>query len=223
MRAHSALVVLTCVTGCYPVLSHPTRVEGGFKLTSFTSISLVSDSSTSEGRTKFVAMPSVDFETALGIRDTSRSDGAGLRLALSGGLSGFGASAYLELPRDQFGDFDVGFGVAGNGGVITVWTPYVQFGRYESEDMSWFVRNGVAFASTADSLQGSVLWVPTVGIVRHRLYRDAALFLSAVVGSQPLREGPCFFTCDGPSMRTLVMLGASVSFTLMTPYRPDRR
>jgi hypothetical protein len=223
MRTYSALAGLICITGCYPVLSHPTRAESGFRLTSFTSFAMVSDSGDDAGRRSLLFVPSIDFEASLGIRDTSRDDGAGLRLAASGGLSGYGGSAYVEVPRDLFGSFDVGFGVAGHGGALTLWTPYLQFGRYESEDMSWFVRNGIAFTAKVDSGKGSVLWVPTVGIVRHRSSRDAALFLSAVVGSQPLLDGPCLFACSGPSMRTLVMVGASMSFTLMTPYRPDRR
>jgi hypothetical protein len=223
MRCYTVLVGLTCFTGCFPVLAHPTRVESGFKLSSFTSVSLVSDSTGEPSRATYTVLPSIDFEASLGIRDTSRIDGPGLRLAASGGLSGLGASAYLEWPRDQFGDFDLGFGIAGHGGALNTWTPYLQVGRYESEDMSWFVRNGVTFATSSDSTNWAVLWVPTVGIVRHRPYRDAALFLSAVVGSQQAVDGPCFFSCEGPTMRTRVMLGASVSFTLMTPYRPDRR
>ena len=223
MRIYSTLAGLICLTGCYPVLAHPTRAESGFRLTSFGSFALVSDSSEDDGRRTLVFVPSIDFEASLGIRDTSRNDGVGLRVAANGGLSGYGGSAYLEVPRDLFGSVDVGVGIAGHGGALTLWTPYLQFGRYESEDMSWFVRNGIAFTAKADSSEASVLWVPTVGIVRHRSSRDAALFLSAVVGRQPLLEGPCLFACSGPSMRTLVMVGASLSFTLMTPYRPERR
>jgi hypothetical protein len=205
------------------VLAHPTRVESGFKLSNHTSVSLISDSTGEPRRETYVVVPSIDFEASLGIRDTSRLDGPGLRLAASGGFSGFGASAYVEWPRDQFGDFDLGFGLAGHGGALSSWTPYLQLGRYESEDMSWFVRNGVTFATSADSTDWAVLWVPTIGIVRHRSYRETSLFLSAVVGRQRAVASPCFFTCDGPTMRTRVMLGASLSFTLMTPYRPDRR
>lgn len=223
MRNSSAVVGLVCLTGCFPVLAHPTRVEPGFKLSNFTSVSLVSDSTGEPRRQTYVVLPSIDFEASLSVRDTSRLDGPGLRLAASGGFSGFGASAYVEWPRDQFGDLDLGFGVAGHGGALTSWTPYLQLGRYESEDMSWFVRNGVMFATGSDSTNWAVLWIPTVGIVRHRSFRDAALFLSAVVGKQRALDGPCFFTCDGHAMRTQVMLGASLSFTLMTPYRPDRR
>lgn len=223
MRYYSVLAALACLTGCFPVLAHPTRVESGFKLTSHASFSLVSDSTGEPRRETYVFVPSIDFEASLGIRDTSRVDGPGLRLAAAGGLSGFGGSAYVELPREQFGDFDFGFGIAGHGGALTMWTPYLQLGRHESDDMSWFVRNGVTFATGSDSTNWAVLWVPTVGIVRHRSYRDASLFLSAVVGHQDAVASPCFFTCDGPTMRTRVMVGASLSFTLMTPYRPDRR
>ena len=223
MRASFALAAVVAIAGCYPVFSHPTRVDPGFRLASFASVSLVSDSSVAEGRTRLSAMPSIDFEASLGVRDTSRDDGFGLRLAASGGFSGFGVSTYVELPRGNVGTFDTGIGIALHGGVMSMWTPYGQFGRHESEDMSWFVRNGIAFVTPADSGERAVLWLPTVGIVRHRPYRDAALFLSAVVGRQPLRDGPCYFSCEGPSLRTLVMVGASVSFTLMTPYRPDRR
>ena len=223
MRSSVAVAAVFWLAGCYPVFSHPTRVDPGFRLASYASVSLVSDSSIEEGRTRLAAMPSIDFEASLGVRDTSRDNGYGLRLAASGGFSGFGVSTYVELPRGNFGMFDTGVGLAVHGGVLSMWTPYVQFGRHEDEDMSWFVRNGVAFVTPADSSRRSVLWLPTVGIARHRPYRDSALFLSAVVGNQQLLDGPCYFSCEGPSLRTLVMVGASVSFTLMTPYRPDRR
>ena len=223
MRTYSALAGLICLTGCFPVFAHPTRVNPGFQLSEFTSIALISDSAGEPKRAVLSVLPSIDFEAALGIRDTSRDSGPGLRIAASGGLSGYGGSLYLEFPRDQFGDFDVGVGIAGHHGAASLWTPYVQFGRAEDEDMSWFVRNGVAFATPLDSSRASALWIPTVGIVRHRLYRDATLFLSAVVGAQQSVDRPCFFDCTSSAVRTLVMLGASVSFTLMTPYRPDRR
>jgi hypothetical protein len=223
MRRSTLLAGLIGLTGCFPVLAHPTRVESGLQLSTYSSLSLVSDSSSDPQRVAYSILPSFDFEASLGIRDTSRDDSMGLRLAASGGLSGYGASAYVELPRDQFGSFDVGVGIAGHHATASVWTPYVQLGRFESEDMSWFVRNGVAFAAASDSSRWSVLWIPTVGIVRHRPYRDAALFLSAVVGAQQGIERPCFFDCTDAFFRTQVMLGASVSFTLMTPYRPDRR
>ena len=223
MRYYSVLAALACLTGCVPVLAHPTRVEAGFKLTSHASFSLVSDSTGEPRRETYVVVPSIDFEASLGLRDTSRVDGPGVRLAASGGFSGFGASAYVEWPRDQAGDFDLGFGIAGHGGALVSWTPYLQFGRHESEDMSWFLRNGVTFATRPDTTYWAVLWIPTVGIVRHRSHRDAVLFLSAVIGHQRAVASPCFFTCDGATMRTRVMVGASLNFTLMTPYRPDRR
>lgn len=223
MRTFSALVGLLCLTGCFPVFAHPTRVRSGFQLSEYTSVALISDSTGDPKREVLTALPSIDVEAALGIRDTSRNDGPGFRLALSGGLSGYGGSAYVELPRNQFGGFDVGVGVAGHRGASLLWTPYVQVGRVEDADMSWFLRNGIAFATPLDSARASVLWIPTVGIVRHRPSREATIFLSAVVGAQQPVERPCFFDCTSSALRTLVMLGASLSFTIMTPYRSDRR
>lgn len=209
---YTALAVLT---GCYPVFAHPTRVESGAKLSSFTSFALVSDSGREDGRRNLLFVPSIDFEASLGIRDTSRSDGPGLRLAASGGLSGWSGSVYMEAPRDRFGPVDAGLGFTAYGGAGPLWSTYVQFGRRESDEMSWFLRNGVAFDARTDSAESAVLWVPTVGIVRHRLYREATIFLSAIVGRQLLYQGPCFFTCSGPAIRTLAMVGASMSFTIL--------
>lgn len=218
-----AFAAMLCLTGCFPVLAHPTRVERGLRLSSFTSVSLVSDSAPDPERATFTLLPAVDFEVSIGTRDSLRDDGPGLRLAASGGMSGYGGSVYLELPRDQWGTIDTGIGIAGHRGIASLWTPYFQFGRYESDDMSWFVRNGVAFAAASDSASWAVLWIPTVSIVRHRTYRDAAVFLSTIVGNQERTRRPCFFDCPSSYLRTRVMLGVSVNFTLMTPYRPDRR
>lgn len=211
------------LTGCFPVMAHPTRVEPGLRLTPIASIALIVDSSGAGGPVTHAVVPSLDFEASLAVRDSFRVDGPGLRLSAAAGMSGYGGAAYAELPRDQFGDFDVGVGLAAHRGALKLWTPYVQFGRHEAEDMSWFLRNGIAFAAPLDSARWSVLWIPTVGVARHRSNRIATLFLSAVIGRQQDVDRPCFFDCQSAFVRTQVMLGSSLSFTLMTPYRPDRR
>ena len=223
MRRRLALLGIIGLTVCIPVFAHPTRVESGFQLAPFSSLALVKDSMPVSGEATYSVLPSVDFEMSLGIRDTSRDDGPGLRLALDAGFSGYGGSAYVEWPRDQFGGWDVGAGLSLHRNVASFLTPYVQLGRFESEDLSWFVRNGVTFAAPSDSTRWSVLWIPTVGVVRHRMFQQHALFLSAIVGSQRAVEQPCFFDCETSYLRTRVMLGASFSFTLLTPYRPGVR
>jgi hypothetical protein len=228
MRNYSLLAGLVCVTGCYPVLVHKTRVEPGFQVSTVLNLAFVTDSAGQTGDVARGVVPSFDLEASVGIRDSSRDNGPGLRLSAFAGLGGYGGSAYVEAPRSLIGDFDLGFGLAGLHGGVSLWTPYVQIGRAHREDLSWFVRNGVAFGTPSDSADGAVVWIPTVGIFRHRAQRDASLFISAVVGRQQRVERAClFFDClssySNSFVRTQVMLGASLSFTLMTPYRPDRR
>jgi hypothetical protein len=218
MRIFRALAFLTAVSGCYPIIAHPTRVESGMKLTTLSSFAMVSDSAAGDERRSLAVVPSIDVEAALGIRDTTRTDGTGLRISAFAGFSGYGGSVYLEAPREFLGSFDAGAGVAAHAGFGGVWTPYVQFGRREDEEMSWFVRNSAAFTARHDSTAAAVVWIPTVGIVRQRSNRENVMFLSAVVGRQPLYQGPCLFACEGPSLRTLVMVGASLSFSLMRRY-----
>lgn len=224
MRSFLALLGLPALAGCFPVLA---RVESGFRLAAISSFAIVSDSGAESGDVARAVVPSFDLEASLGIRDTSRDYGPGLRLAASAGLGGYGGSAYVELPRDQFGDLDVGIGVATHHGALSLWSPYLQLGRREGQDMSWFLRNGVSFAAPADSSDWSILWVPTVGIALHRPSRDAGLFLSAVIGRQQRVERACFFfecfSYSNSFVRTQVMIGASVSFTLLSRHVPDRR
>ena len=225
MRIPVALAALFGVTGCFPVFAHPTRVESAFQVSATSTLGFVTDSAGQTGDVTRGLLPVIDLEASLGMRDSTREDGLGLRLSVSAGLSGYGGSAYFEAPRELFGAIDLGVGLAGHHGGISFWTPYLQFGRQYQQDRSWFVRNGVAFTTTTDSTDGAVVWIPTVGIVSQRARGNGALFLSAVVGRQQRVERTClFFECFSYSnsfVRTQVMLGVSLGVTL-TP-RPDRR
>jgi hypothetical protein len=226
MRVLIALAGSLGVTGCFPVFAHPTRVASAFQISATSTLGFVTDSAGQTGDVARGLLPVFDLEASLGIRDSTRDDGPGLRLSASAGFSGYGGSAYVEAPRDLFGTLDLGVGLAGHRGGVSFWTPYMQLGRQYQQDLSWFVRNGVAFATSADSTDGAVVWIPTVGIVRQRTRSNSAFFLSAVVGRRQRVERAClFFECFSYSnsfVRTQVMLGASLGVTL-TPYRPDRR
>ena len=81
----------------------------------------------------------------------------------------------------------------------------------------------VTLMRTHSALAGLICITGCYPVLAHPTRVESGFSLTNVVGNQPLAEGPCFFARSGPPMRTLVMLGASLSFTLMTPYRPDRR
>ena len=224
MRRLFASGLLASIAGCYPALVHPTRVESAFRLGAAVSVSLVSDSASiaPDGRVQdeVTVLPSVDLQASLGIRDTSAgSPGLGLRLAAVLGLGGYGGSAYVELPRVWAGDIDAGVGVDLHRSALRVVMPYVQFGAMRGSASSWFVRNGVARVAARDSTEWKLLWLPTAGWYRHRRNGfDGGLYLTAVIGNQPLVVRECIlfgcFAYGNAFMRTFLIFGTTVTFPL---------
>jgi hypothetical protein len=212
-----AAVLCVVLPGCYPVLGHPTRVESGAIMRVILSTTFISDSTYEGVSVPFPGVPSLDVELSTGIRDTSfDSRGPGLRLGASAGLSGFGLSAYAELPRHWLNEADAGVGIAFHGGALASWMPYAQFGRRMNERHDWFVRNALAFGHD-ESARHSMLWIPTLGVTRvTRTGSEYALFLSLVFGNQPWIERPCFL-CDPAYAKSRVMIGLSSGTRLRFP------
>jgi hypothetical protein len=225
VRAPLAIVCLVSIAGFYSTLVHPTRVNNEFRLGAALSLSVVSDSSSSvesgPAQAKTAALPSLDLEASLGIRDTSVGDpGFGLRLSGRAGLGGYGGSAYAELPRAWAGDIDAGVGVQLHRGALTMFTPYVQVGAMRGKESAWFLRSGAASVSSNDSTDWKLLWIPTVGWYRHRRSGfDGGLYLSAVIGDQPTVKRDCIlFGClageGSGNVRTFLVFGMTVSAPL---------
>ncbi len=94
MRACVAVIGFLATTGCFSVMPHPTRVDNAFRLGATLSVSAVSDSSSNiedaSTDVEMGALPLLDLEASIGIRDTSIGNpGFGLRLA---GVAGIVAS-----------------------------------------------------------------------------------------------------------------------------------
>lgn len=219
MRVSAAWLFLTTVPACIPVMPHPTRVDPAFRVGMNASFSYMTDSQSTTGEVTALRVPSFDFDASLGIRDTSSSDRAAMRLSASAGFSGFGGSFYVEGPRPWLGDFDAGLGLAAHHGSMNVLMPYLQFGREYRSTASWFVRNGIVVLSSAESSTWRTLWMPTVGLFRHIEGRDASVYVSGIIGGhQPRVERYClFFECldySNSYTRTYLILGATVSLPL---------
>jgi hypothetical protein len=217
-----AFAALLFVGGCYPTTVHPTRVDPTFRLGAALAVSVIYDSSDGSPDAERVSIPSLDLEASLGIRDRSlREPGIGLRFSGTVGISGFGGSAYAEVPRAWGGDVDAGVGIQLHRGSVHLFMPYAQFGTQGTES-SWFLRNGVAWVTPRDSTRWQPVWVPTVGFYQHRQGgSNRGLFLTAVIGNQPLVKRDCFlFECfDGGSAytRTILIFGATTSFVVDGP------
>ena len=93
-------------------------------------------------------------------------------------------------------------------------------GAMRGTESSWFVRNGISWVDVGRSTERTVLWLPTVGWYRHRRNGfEGGLYLSAVIGDQPIVERECIlFGClaseGGGSVRTFLIFGMTVSYPL---------
>ncbi len=220
----AALAGVVTLSACFPVMAHPTRVESGMRLGTVAGFSFGSDSIGETGQIDPVIVPSLDIELALGIRDTTREDGPGLRLSAAAGMSGFGGSVYVEYPRESLGSLDGGVGLAAHRGALRVIMPYAQFGRHEDRDRAWFVRNGIAIVAPRDSAGTRLAWIPTVGFSTRDQRSDKSIYLSAVFGGEQRVERACvLFSClrySNSYTRTTLIVGASISLLLSTPGYP---
>ena len=101
--------------------------------------------------------------------------------------------------------------------------PYLQVGVMRGTESSWFMRNGIAWATAGDSSKRALLWLPTVGWYRHRgSGTDRGLFLTAVIGNQPFIDRECYLHDCFAHTRTVLIVGLMTSLVLEGP-TPRRR
>jgi hypothetical protein len=158
--------------------------------------------------------PTFGISAALSIRDTAAiEEGAGLRVSVGTGFAMPIWQAYLELPRDQFGPYDAGVGVALHGARPRLVMPYAQFGRQLGERRTWwYTQQGVAFGTTSLGRKSGAIWVPTVAVASGISGGEASLFLTGVLGGTgSLHEEICrgCVSTDRQVTRNLLVFGVS--------------
>lgn len=203
-------------SNCYPALAHPTRVGSGFSVTTALGMHVSEDQSVfPDGRpAKARLWPTFGINAALSIRDTAAiEEGVGLRLSVGTGFAMPIWQAYLELPRDRFGPYDAGVGVALHGARPRLVMPYAQFGRQVGERRTWwYTQQGVAFGTTSLGRQSGTIWVPTVAVASGLSGGEASLFLTGVIGGNwSLHEEICrgCVSTDRQVTRNLLVFGVS--------------
>ena len=197
-------------------MAHPTRVGSGFSVITTLGMYVAEDEPILSGGqdAQVHLLPTFGVNAALSIRDTSVSDdGMGLRLSVGTGFAMPIWQAYVELPRDRFGEYDAGVGVALHGARPRLVMPYAQFGRQIGERrLWWFTQQGVAFGSTSRTTESVALWVPTVAVASGVAGGEASLFLTGVVGgSSAVHEEICRVCVSGSRSitRNYLLFGVS--------------
>jgi hypothetical protein len=198
------------LTGCFPLVSHPTRVEEGLSLGVSLGVQAMADSSHA-GRDHGL-LPSYTMVGAVGFRDPYE-DRPALRLAGGIGFSGYLGNAYLEFPRAFLASLDAGIGFTAQKGYFDMQIPYLQVGGALGGDRNWFLTQGFAFVHRPHSRRSGRAWLPTVGIGERRDFAELQFFLTAIVGRPPeARYSVCLFWCDPAAQirtKTLLLLGVS--------------
>ena len=167
-------------------MAHPTRVGSGFSVITTVGMYVAEDEPILTGgdEPRVRVLPTFGVNAALSVRDTSATaEGMGLRLSVGTGFAMPIWQAYVELPRDRFGEYDAGVGVALHGARPRLVMPYAQFGRQVGErGLWWYTQQGVAFGSTSRENASSAMWVPTVAVSSGVGGGEASLFLTGIVG-----------------------------------------
>lgn len=217
-RASSGIIPLVVVlsAACYPAIAHPTRVGSGFSVTTTVGMFVSEDQSVfPDGQPPRARLwPSFGINAALSIRDTSAvEDGVGVRLSVGTGFAMPIWQAYLELPRDRFGAYDAGVGVALHGARPRLVMPYAQFGRQLGERRAWwYTQQGIAFGATSLGRASGAIWVPTVAVASGLSGGEGSLFLTGILGgNRALHEEICrgCVSTDRQVTRNLLVFGVS--------------
>jgi hypothetical protein len=215
-RAVALSIATLAAAACYPAIAHPTRVGSGFSVVTTLGMYLVEDEPLGLGGEppRVRALPTFGINGALSIRDTStNAEGPGLRLSVGTGFAMPIWQAYLELPRDRFGAYDAGVGVAVHGARPRLVMPYAQFGRQVGERrLWWYTQQGVAFGTTSGGRATGALWLPTVAVASGMPGGEASFFLTGVVGgSEQLHADLCRVCIAGTRAvnRNLLLAGVS--------------
>jgi hypothetical protein len=212
----SLATIIGTGAACYPAMAHPTRVGSGFSVITTLGMYVSEDQGLGPGAppTQVRMHPTFGMNAALSIRDTSATEeGVGLRVSVGTGFAMPIWQAYVELPRDRFGAYDAGVGVAVHGARPRLVMPYAQFGRQLGERrVWWFTQQGIAFGSTSGSRSSGAIWVPTVAVASGAAGGEASLFLTGVVGGTgPLHEEICRVCVSGTRSvtRNYLLFGVS--------------
>jgi hypothetical protein len=215
VRALAVLLPVIAAGACYPAIAHPTRVGSGFSVQTTLGMYLAEDDAAvgSDDREIHV-LPTFGINAAISIRDTSATDeGVGLRVSVGTGFAMPVWQAYLELPRDRFGPYDAGVGVAVHGARPRLVMPYAQFGRQLGARRAWwYTQQGVAFGSTSTGGAAGAVWLPTVAMAAGPPGGEASIFLTGIVGgSGSLHEDICRVCVPGTRMitRNYLLFGVS--------------
>jgi len=166
-----------------------------------------------QGRFSRGTYPTFGINAALSIRDTTSSaDGPGWRLSVGTGFASPIWQVYMELPRDRFGPYDAGVGVAYHGAGPRLVMPYVQFGREFGRNRFWSTQQGVAFGSTSQGIASGPIWLPTVAVASGVGGGEASLFMTGVIGGHNVVfQEICRNCADDPRrvLRSMLLLGVS--------------
>jgi hypothetical protein len=208
----SSFLLLVASTACYPAVAHPTRVSSGFSVTTTLGAHLTRDEVVTSGTFERNVTPTFGISAAVSIRDTSSmDDGPGFRLSVGTGFAMPIWQAYMELPRDRFGPYDAGIGVAYHSARPRLVMPYAQFGRELGRSWSWYTQQGIGFGSTSDGESSGLIWLPTVA-VSAGLGGSASLFMTGVVGGKSsIYEEICGNCAEDPRrvQRSILVMGFS--------------
>ena len=210
-RLRIGILLFVC-TGCYPAVAHPTRVSSGFSVTTTLGAHVTRDLVVTSGAFERRVTPTFGISAAVSVRDTSSTDdGPGFRLSVGTGFSMPIWQAYVEFPRERFGPYDAGVGVAFHGARPRVVMPYVQFGREFGRAWSWYTQQGVGFGSTSDGVSSGPIWLPTIA-ASTGVAGQASLFLTGVVGGhRSIYEEICGNCAEEPRrvQRSMLLVGVS--------------
>jgi hypothetical protein len=229
MHLHRGLLVSSIVVAsgaCYPMLAHPAHVEEG--------VSGAVNSGLAGGRSvrrefqrnRFVLVPTATVSLASGTRPEGEFGGAA-RLAAGLQLPGFGFTGdiYGEAPDDFLGDYDAGWGIAGEvASLFRLVLSYLEIGRRRENGFSWFSTQGVGVVQTIAPKGWRPVWLPTVAVLRDAEAWSPYFFVTAIVGG---RGVDCAGRCrrGGTGYQTLAYLGLGVErpFRQRTPTRLPSR
>jgi hypothetical protein len=209
----SSLLALIPTLACYPAVAHPTRVGSGFSVQTTLGMHVSRNHVQTTGADERLINPTFGINAALSVRDTTAGDeGIGVRLSIGTGFSSPIWQAYVELPRDRFGVYDAGVGVAVHGSTPRIVMPYAQVGRQFGRNRSWYTQQGFAVASSKRENKSSVMWIPTVAFSSGAGGGEASLFITGVVGgSKFVHEELCRTCADdlGRVNRSMLLMGVS--------------
>jgi hypothetical protein len=179
-----SLVGLVSVTGCVPLISHPPKVERGFRSTASYEFSAVQ-----RPRTWSDSVPPLNLgvgfavRTAYGFRDPVSDDGLGVELGLEAGLHGLLADLYAQAPTRWTAAVDAGVGIAGAAGVHSGVITYAQLGHRFRRLGYVYTSQGISWLRHPLDAERPFRWQPLVAFVPFdREDRTMFVFAGPVVG-----------------------------------------